>query len=158
MIKISVGLPVKLVKEIGYLATDWAMVEQNLLAHTVVLSDGDTTNIPTGFTRLRRHWLRLCRPLTAVEHHADLEALNDRLARRALARNYGLHGIWRRLGEDLYLVEFLQRDSAQGNTFSRVKIETTFEEFKNQTKLMRELRRDFLEFLARHHPPSERRV
>lgn len=150
-------LPKDLLVEIGYFATDWAVVEQNLIAHTLEMSDGGASDIPLGFYRVRKLWFRLCRACTADEAITELESLNDRLARRSTARNYGLHGIWRPLGDDRFLVEFLEKDGSNKAVYRHMRIETTLADFKEQVRLMRDMRCDFLEFLNRHHPPKNGR-
>ena len=145
-------LPDELLVELGRFATDWAVVEQEVMLHASALASQDTDGYPTDylrmdFKRLREKWYGLAKSKLGDEHHPTLMKLNDRLARRSKARGYALHGIWTVTGDQTYLVHWWE----QKGRLERFNLPTNLDEMKRQTALLRELRIDLVAFLSGAH-------
>jgi hypothetical protein len=143
-------LPDALLQMIGFFASDWAVIEQNLLLHALELSDHKPNLIPTGFNRLRKHWRRLA--LAALPEHTEtIEHLNRRLCGRSDARNYVIHGYWRKIAPDLFETVWLDH---RNNEVTRERLEATPRILAQQAELLRALRCDLVDFLngLRHCP------
>lgn len=145
-------LPDELLVELGRFATDWAVVEQEVMLHASALASQDTDGFPTDhlrmeFKRLREKWYALAKAKLGTEHQSTLMKLNDRLARRSTARGYALHGMWKVAGHQTYLVHWWE----QKGRLERFTLTTNLTELKRQTALLRELRIDLVAFLSGAH-------
>lgn len=146
-IELAPELPKKLILELGYFASDWGRIEQNILCHTLQMSGGKIAPYRSGFKGLRKHWLSLCRANLKPDDLEVAEKLNDRLHRRSIARNYALHGTWHETAADQYAVVTITK--IDDGTCKRENIFTTYDEVRNQTALLRAMRADLATFLHR---------
>lgn len=140
-------LPQGLILELGYFASDWSRIEQNILCHVIMMSRGTVADNPSGFSRLRRHWFKLCRDHLQTSDFAEVEKLNDRLHRRSVARNYALHGTWVETTPDHFNVVLITR--CDNGSYRRENLMTTYSEVRDQTALLRDMRCDLADFLNR---------
>jgi hypothetical protein len=145
-------LPDELLVELGRFATDWAVVEQEVMLHASALASQDTDGYPTDylrmdFKRLREKWYGLAKSKLGDEWQGRLMQLNDRLARRSKARGYALHGIWTVTGPETYLVHWWE----QKGRLDRFTLPTNLDEVRGQTALLRELRLDLVAFVRGVH-------
>ena len=151
----STELPNELLIEIGRFATDWAVIEQEIMLHASALAAKDTGGIPAeylrmDFKRLREKWYALAKANLGEAYGPELMTLNDRLARRSRARGYALHGKWRVLGPQRKRVECWD----QKRELKRFQLVTTLAELQDQTDRLRELLGDLVDLSRRAHGPK----
>jgi len=139
------ALPVPVIIEIGYMVTDWAVIEQLITLHVVQMSGQDPSNIPTGFSKLRKHWQKLARE-QSPDLAAEIEQLGQRLHKRSTARNYVVHGYWRQVGPDAFTSTWI---NYRGGSVRYDTLKSTFEQLKEQSKWAHELRNDVAKFTNR---------
>jgi hypothetical protein len=135
-------LPLALIIEIGHMATDWAVIEQNIILDCIHLTPAGK-KLPRGFNLLLQHWAEVAlqnRP----EHRATIEDLADRLGRRADARNYALHGYWTQHGPDQFRAFW--RDVRETPP-SYQTLYSSMGELREQRHKLRDARCDVIEFL-----------
>lgn len=146
-------LPNKLLIEIGFIATEFAVIEAELQMDLIHLraasaSDEKWPPVPYGFGRLSRAWY------SARKGHLDrelvpvLDDLNRRLGLRADARNIALHGVWTALSADDYIVQKLNDTHAN---LHRQTLPTTYSGVKEQSEFVRALRYDVVSFISSFH-------
>jgi len=141
-------LPLKLIVEIGYLASDWARIEQNILVHLLEMRKGDASDIPFGFKRLRKAWFAECRENLSPDDFKIAERINERLCRRSDARNYVVHGTWVAVSDDEYVATILEKAKDQKG-MGRLTLPTSHTALMEQADLVRHLRLDIWAFLDR---------
>jgi len=136
------------------MSSDWAVIEQNMLLHSLELSNHDPAGIPGAFRDRCRYWRKLV--IAAFpERLREIEALHRRLRNRSMARNYAIHGYWRQLGPNDFRVIWLEFPMGQ---VVREELVTTRAEIEEQVHKIRSMRSDFVTFLRelRQKPPAFR--
>lgn len=144
------ALPIPVVIEIGYMVTDWAVIEQLLLMHVVEMSGRDPADIPAGFSKLRKHWFKMARA-QLPDRTTEIDELNRRAHNRSTARNYVVHGYWKQSGPDEFTSTWI---TYRGGVLGHSKLITSFAQLEEQSKFVHELRTDIANFTNVVLPPT----
>ena len=148
-------LPAAVLAEIGFIATEWSLVDHQLRQSLVALwaTEGITAKTPATFRQMRTAWRLAALGALPESEHELLEGIYARMIKRAVARNYALHGVWHVVGPDRYEVDVPVEDN--GAVYRRV-LSTNFADLKSQSDLLRDYRIDLADIFRRLHGSSFR--
>lgn len=150
-------LPSAVLAEIGFIATEWSLVDHQLRQSLVALraTEGLTEKTPANFRQMRAAWRLAALSALPEGDHELIESIYARMIKRALARNYALHGVWHVVGPDRYEVDVPVEDD--GAVYRRV-LATSFADLKSQSDSLRDYRIDLADVFRRLHGSSFRAV
>ncbi|WP_417491200.1 hypothetical protein [Maricaulis sp.] len=145
-------LPDELLVLIGAIAADWAVIEQEILLHTVHMkrSGGDPgTDWRAGsFKAVRTMWLSTGREHLPADIVAEFEDLYDRICRRFDARGMALHGNWQQTGATSFEVTWW---ALKEKELIRSSSHTELSEIREQADFTRQIRDRLVAFLRANH-------
>lgn len=151
-------LPDRLLIEIGFIATEFAVIDQEMrldLVHRRAAASGDQKwpTVPWGFGRMADAWAASLDHGVPADLQSEFERLKIQLRNRSDARNIALHGVWRELPDGTFKVVTVKD---QADALHRETTPSTYAELREQAELVRELRYDLVVFLRRLHGAPDR--